>query len=243
MAVIHGSASDAYFNGYNLGDGINSCKSSHQKDLQEVTVFNNAGAKTYHGNVIKSGSVEASGFYDSIVTDDTDMLDYALSAAVNNQSAVTDQLLYFPYGANTLADRGIAFQGYVDKYDIGSPNDAMTDISMSMTGCHGREPVLLLAARAARTDSFTGSSIDNGASSANGGAGFLQVFDWTSGSVPVLIEHSTDNSVWSTLITFTAVGADHAKERIAVTGTVNRYIRASANGTYVANFLVAFNRK
>jgi hypothetical protein len=39
------------------------------------------------------------------------------------------------------------------------------------------------------------------------------------------IQHSTDDSIWSDLITFTNVTATPAKERLTVAGTINRYTR------------------
>lgn len=72
------------------------------------------------------------------------------------------------------------------------------------------------------------SSVDNGASSANGGVGYLHILGLSAGdTITGKVQHSTDNAAWSDLITFTLDGSALDAERIEVSGTVNRYVRAS----------------
>ena len=93
-------------------------------------------------------------------------------------------------------------------------------------------------------------SQDNAASSANGGTGYLQVTDLTLGgytSITVKMQDSPDDSVWSDLITFTAVTADEFAQAVEVEGTVDRYLRAelTLNGSGSSEsitLLVAFER-
>lgn len=250
MAVIHGMNSDAYLNGYDIGDWVNKVKTSHQRAMLDRTVINNSGAKSY-AKGLHEGSASISGFFDhdntanlaaeSPARVEADTLEYLLHTSLG--ASTEDILTFFPGGATTVGDRGIGVAGYINNYDIDQNNDELTKSDWEMVGCYNREPLKLLASMASRTNSFTGTSLDNSAGTTNGGVGYLQVDNWTSGSLPVLIEHSTDNSVWSTLVTFTAAGADHVAQRIAVSGTVNRYVRAKATGTFVAEFLVAFHRK
>jgi hypothetical protein len=91
-----------------------------------------------------------------------------------------------------------------------------------------------LADLAAITATGNGTSVDNAAGTTNGGIAHLHVTD-VSGTTPtlaVVIQHSTNNSTWSTLASFTTATAA-TSERITFTGTVNRYVRASytAGGT------------
>jgi len=77
---------------------------------------------------------------------------------------------------------------------------------------------------------------------AYGAQGYLQVTQFTGTSVTATIQHSADNSSWSTLIAFTAVSAAPAFQRLAVTGTVSRYLRAITTGTFTAaSFATAVN--
>jgi hypothetical protein len=73
-------------------------------------------------------------------------------------------------------------------------------------------------------------SVDNAASSANGGAGYLEVSALTLGgytNVAFKVRHSADNITFADLVTFTAVTAAPNGQRIAVAGTVNRYLASS----------------
>lgn len=82
------------------------------------------------------------------------------------------------------------------------------------------------------TNNTTGSSVDNGASTPNGGAAFLHVLQAAaSDTYSIVVEHSTDNSAWSTLTTFTLNASQINSERKAVSGTINRYTRYKATRT------------
>ena len=78
---------------------------------------------------------------------------------------------------------------------------------------------------AAITSDTNGTAVDNAAGTTNGGTGVVHVtaFSGFSGGV-FKVQHSTDNSSWSDLITFTTV-AGKTSERVTVSGTVNRYLR------------------
>jgi hypothetical protein len=76
--------------------------------------------------------------------------------------------------------------------------------------------------------SGTATVVDNAAASTNGGAGYFHNFQLSAGTVSVKLQHSTNNSTWSDLVTFTnvTVADTRVSERIAVAGTINRYTRA-----------------
>lgn len=102
-----------------------------------------------------------------------------------------------------------------------------------------------LHALAARTSSSQETAYDNSASSTGGAIAHLHVtaFSGFSGVV-VTVEHSTDNSSFSTLGTFTTV-AGVTSERLAIAGTVNRYVRAkwAVTGSGSITFAVSVARK
>lgn len=70
--------------------------------------------------------------------------------------------------------------------------------------------------------------------SAYGAQSYLQVTAFTGTSVTVTVQHSPDNSTWSTLVAFAAVTAAPAFQRLAATGTVDRYLRVISAGTFTA---------
>jgi hypothetical protein len=81
-----------------------------------------------------------------------------------------------------------------------------------------------------------GTSLDNGAGTTKGLAAVINHFSVTSaGGVTYSIQHSTDNSAWTTLLTFTTVPVTATAgygERVVVQGTVNRYLRVLTAGTF-----------
>lgn len=106
---------------------------------------------------------------------------------------------------------------------------------------------VVLADLAAVTADTNGTSVDNGASTANGGVGHLHVTAFSGfTSNAIRIEHSTDNSVWATLGSFTtATGTTSQRLTIASGTTVNRYLRVvdDVTGTGSCTRAVFFARR
>ena len=105
--------------------------------------------------------------------------------------------------------------------------DAVT-FSMSLGSGTPANTGISLVDLAAVTSTGNGSTIDQTAATSDGALGHLHVTD-VSGSTPqldMLIQHSTNGSDWSTLITF-ASASTTTSEVVSVTGTVNRYVRVS----------------
>jgi hypothetical protein len=89
----------------------------------------------------------------------------------------------------------------------------------------------LFTSKTADWDTQGAESVDNGASSALGGVGYMSIvaISGFSGFVGK-IRHSTDDSTYTDLITFTnqtTIGA----QRIAVAGTINRHLAFSGDVT------------
>jgi len=136
---------------------------------------------------------------------------------------------------------------------IGSPGAACVAKQIGYDGTRGQDGALSFATSVqsngyglewgkqltawTRTDTAAtnGSSLDGSASSSFGAQFYLQVFSVTGTSVTVTIEDSADNASWATLsgAAFSAVLAGAVSDqRIAVTGTVRRYLRAVSSGTF-----------
>lgn len=126
----------------------------------------------------------------------------------------------------------------------------LTDVvagSLSTTNTGPDDVGEVIAAFAAITATTTGTSVDDGASSANGGVAHLHVSAFSGlTSNTVRIEHSTNNSTWSTLTTFTAAtGTTSQRLTIAAGTTVNRYLRVvdTVVGTGSCSRIVTFARR
>ena len=87
----------------------------------------------------------------------------------------------------------------------------------------------------------SGTVVDGGAATSNGGVGFLQVFSLASGSVTVKVEESTSSGgSYAAVTTFSTVGTSDVPtaERTEMTGTVKRYLKVTTTGTF-SNAVIA----
>jgi hypothetical protein len=109
------------------------------------------------------------------------------------------------------------------------------------------DPGVVIDPETAITADTNGTSVDNGAATSNGGVGHLHVTAFSGlTSNSVIVEHSTNNSVWATLATFTLVtGASSERLVVAAGTTVNRYlrIRDDVTGTGSCTRFVSFARR
>jgi len=151
---------------------------------------------------------------------------------------------------------------YCRGYALGSPAASCTAKQIGYDSTRGQDGSLSFAVAAMsngyglewgqqlsaglRSDTVAtnGSSVDGSASSTNGAQFYLHVTAFTGTSVTVKIQDSADNSAWLDLsgAAFTAATGP-TSERIAVSGTVRRYLRVVTTGTFsAATFLVNGNR-
>lgn len=109
---------------------------------------------------------------------------------------------------------------------------------------------LLLAAKTTHASATDETGIDFGSQTTAGAVGFLQHFSAASGTVEYDLEDSSDSTdgddgSWANLGAFSDVATPYAAtaQRIAISGTVERWVRASTNGTFTtAVFAIAFRR-
>lgn len=141
-------------------------------------------------------------------------------------------------GGALLGDECNLAQVLLKDFKMGTPNRETTKAVASLTATKGvwaGRIVAPLAARAGATWNTQSTSLDNTASSANGGVAVHQVNALTLDgytSFTETLKHSADNITFAALVTFTTVTAAPAHEVPAhVTGTVNRYLATS--GAYV----------
>lgn len=109
---------------------------------------------------------------------------------------------------------------------------------------------LLLTAKTTHASANDETGIDFGAQTAAGAIGYLQHFSAASGTVEYDLEDSSDSTngvdgSWTNLGAFSDVASPYAPiaQRIEISGTVERWVRASTNGTFTnAVFAMAFRR-
>jgi hypothetical protein len=187
--------------------------------LEDVTTLGIAD-EAWAAVGIKRGALTQKGFYD----------DAANSSNAALVGVGTSRVACIGLEGNTLGKKFIGWAGaIVAKYVRQASRSAFhkADADFQVSG-PVEDGVILHRLEAETTDPGTETSHDNAASSANGGSGYLEVTALTLGgftNVVIKIRHSTDNSVFVDLITFTAVTAAPAAQRLTVAGTINRYTR------------------
>ena len=172
------------------------------------------------------------------------LLDYSLNldgmfddsaSATSVWTAITT-----PIGASTSVVTSVAPSGFAVSnpvwlipartvnYEVQSQVADVVTFSMSIGSSDTASTGVSLASLTALTATGTGTSVDNAAATSNGFVAHIHVTA-SAGTTPTmtaLVQHSTNNSTWTTLGTFTAVTGT-TSQRIAGTGTVNRYARIS----------------
>jgi len=237
MAFGHGKNTRVYINGYDLTGFFRQYDSDLVREVADSSVFN-VNDKTYLPGK-RDATVSLEGLYDGAAG----AVDEVLHTALSQDPSL---LVVCPQGdANGNVAHGI--DGRLSDYGIQSPLDDIVAISDELQSVVGRDRLIVQHAMGTEVATGNGPAQDGGAQSANGGVGYLQVPDITGiTNLAVVIQDSADGSTgWVTILTFAGVTADRAKERVAISGTVRRYTRASwtFTGAGSAQFFVGFGRK
>lgn len=239
MAFRHGKNTAVWFNGANLTTYFNEASISTDVEVAETTAFGN-DAKTYIAG-LKDGTFSMSGMFDGA----QGAVDQTLSSVI--AAADSDAITVAPDGA-VAGRRSVSGAARETSYEISSPVGDVVSVSMESQATGGVDYGYLLAANASVSASAAGSSVNNGAATTNGGVGYLHVTANTrDGSSTFTVQHSSDNVSFVDLITFTGVSASATDgERVAVTGTVNQYVRAQhvpGGSSGSVTYTMAFARK
>lgn len=238
VSRIHGSTCRVYLGTHDISDEIGGIDFAATADTHDRTTFADAGNHTSDPGLL-GWSATAEGFYDAA----SDMLGRDLESLLGAAPTAAGGVLSVYDGtADALGDRGVLGSNATGT-QRGQPMRVADLVRLNFTlqgsGRLGMHAVLLHPL-GAETGTGNTSSNDNAASSASGGRGNLHVTS-ISGTWTVKIQHSTDNSAWSDLITFTQATTTTA-QTVEVTGTVNRYLRAAftedsaGTATFVAGF-------
>jgi hypothetical protein len=173
----------------------------------------------------------------------TDEVDQVLAAALDD---TTDVAIPFSWGVDrfTVGTRVKMAAIKQTDYEISASRDDAVAISASATADGDADHNgIALHGISNEAGNSSAAAQDNAAGTTNGAVGHLHVTVDAGTGLAVVIEHSTDGSTWAPLITFTTTNGV-TSERIAVTGTVNRYVRATwtrSSGNFT--FAVALARR
>lgn len=223
MTFAAGNNAAVYVNGYDLSAYFRSTTQDGTAAAYNVTTYGKS-SMVYVGG-LKDGVLSAEGFYDGTIG----TVDEALAAALGVPG---DSIWNILFPSDVFGGVGRGFLAVDTKHTTAAPVDGVVTLAVGAQSKSGFEPVKTLHAMASNGAGTTnGASINNLAASLAGGTGYLQVPVEVASTATIKIQHSTDDSTWVDLITFTAVTAAPNAQRVEVTGTIRQYLRAQVVAT------------
>ena len=223
MAITSGLNVRLYVEGNDLSGDANALDGAgYTQETLDTTTLNEAAVSRIYGRT--DGSLSVNGFFDNASNKIHETF-----TSNSGKLPTADQVVLVPLGAS-VGDEMVGISTKESEYNVSrSQGSAMTVSStFSGNGMGGEFGEMLTAHDDTHASATDGTAVDNSASTSSGGSGYLQIMSLGSGTVDIKIEDSSDNATWSDLVTFTSAGTSDVPkaERIEVSGTVDRYIRA-----------------
>jgi len=245
---VHGKGTEVLLDEFDLSSYFNSVDTSRSTDTAETTSFGSTSKSYIVG--LTDGTLSLSGMF----AQDADGSDEELSAILG---ATTTPIITVNLQAGTIGNRSVLAKAHQTSYAISSPVadivtvtadfNASTDATANLTYSIQSGVQLTTGASIAFGSLGDLASTDNTASTANGGMANLHVVANTlDAAVTIKVQDSADDATFADLTSFTSVSSGtKAVEQKAVTGTVDRYLRATASSAATSGaitFHVAFAR-
>lgn len=242
MARVHGKDARVYLGGRDISGDVVSVDLSPSIETHDVTTFASSGWRAFDPGL---GAWEASfsGFYQTNAGGTSTTIGRQLEDILGSNTTGASVLSIWLESGDGVGDAGfIASDAVASKIGEAIAIGDLIKSTATLKG-NGRTGLdaRLLHPLATDSTSANGTSYDNAASSASGGRANLHITAATGTGGIVKVQHSTNNSTWVDLVTFTTAAAIGCQTS-TVTGTVNRYLRtiSTINGssslTYVAGF-------
>lgn len=215
MAFVHGSdtlilGQELALTGYLDQFGV-----TRDSQAVDVTTFGNNDRNFIAG--IGSGSMNVGGLFDATPID----LEY-----YGNIASAAGEIITVGIGGAAIGNRVHVGRVRQGSYTINNSVDDAVRISGTFEFDGGVRMGRSLHDLTAETTTANFTGVDDAASSAFGGVGYIHVTAFTGTNGVVKIQHSSDNTTFADLITFTTI-TGVTQQRSTVSGTVNRYVRAA----------------
>ena len=235
MAFIHGKSAVVLHGAYDLSSYLNNGSANSSVDTNEVTAFGSTSKSYVTG--LKDATLSASGMFDGSAS----AVDEVLTASIGSD---TLSPITFGSGGVTIGSRVVLLQGKTKSYSVTAPVGDVVSVSYEAQSDGGNDYGISLCSLGSI------SATTNTASTANGGIAQLHVtVNSRSANSTIKVQHSSDNSTWADLATFTVVATTvTTSERVTVAAgtTVNRYLRAQNTltaGSGSITYQVSFARR
>lgn len=241
MAFLHGKSTVVVYGSTDLSSYLNEVTAPITVDLAETTTLGK-NDKTYIAG-LADGTVSLSGMFDGSAG--------AIEPIVRAQlQAATGTVVTVGLGGTTVGSACRMLSARNTSMEISSPVGDVVALNTEIQADGGIDIGKILHAMSSVTAGASDTSVDNAAASSNGGVAHLNVTVNThDGDLVAKVQHSTDNSTWVDLVTFTTVATTvTTSERVEVAAgtTVNRYLRCTytmSGGSGAVTFVVAFARR
>ncbi len=229
MAKTAGRWSSIYFAGYDLSGKLNQFDFNLEFGELDGTGFGEGADNSYPG--MPKGTASATSLMDPAANQS--------HAALKTPGGYTDKMLMILIGGNAapvIGDTALCMQckQFTYKPTIAVKAAVVANATFASAGIqvdiNGK-----VQANTTITNTTNFASVNNGASSANGGAAYLEVLTPPAADTyATKVQHSPNDSTWADLATFTANGSARTSERQEFSGTVDQYTRAVATRTGAA---------
>jgi len=248
-AAIHGSSVVLLFDGFDMTGYFKEFAMEAAQTMHDTTVFGLSSRTKLPG--LKDGKANGVAFFDPAATVGSYQV---LKGKFAGSSPASPSIAAITMGLNGLAVGARAQMGYFNTASLNF-QQVVDGLVMMNLGTESEEDAIdygvsLHALGAETSFAFTGTAVDNAASSANGGVGVLHAtaIAGAAKSATATLEHSTDASTWVTLISFAAITAANnvLRTEVAAGTTVRRYLRisvADSGTTSSFTFACAFARR
>ena len=231
--------------GYNvLSNKVTALTEKNTSAMSDGTGLGDSAYETFPVGITTSEVTQEGGYFDT-----TALYSHAaFSGSIPTSPQSTARVMCLGFAGQTTGYPMVGYEGtFSDSYEVvASLGDLQkANVTYAITG--KRSAGLILQPLAAKTADWNtqSSSVDNSASSANGGEGFIQCTAATGFSAFVgTIQHSADNISFASLIDFSDNVTAPFAERKSISGIVNRYLAFSGNvtGTGSITVFAAFAR-
>lgn len=240
MPARKGRFAKVWIDGYQLTSQTRDIATTTKYDEIEIGAYNSDAKQYISGRA--EGEVAIDGFFDT-----------SLAGTIHEalKTVAADSIVGVAYGNNAapvIGDIAGAMPVHKTNYTVSSELDGVIGVNATLKslGYPFEWGVLLADVTGASADGNT-TAVDNAALSSNGASAYLFITEISASDTCVFkVQHSTNNSTWVDLITFTANGSAITAERATVAGTVNRYVRVLYDVTDTGvsiSFAVIFCRK
>jgi hypothetical protein len=246
--TIHGKNTGVAVANYDLTRWLNQVQSGDSVDLAESSCFDEPeGSKVYVAG-LRDGTASWSGRFTSEVSPLKNVKD------VFDDIDAAGDFIPVTLGVDRGFVRGRACTmglAYSVKLGVSSPISDVVSVTGDLQAQGGFRAGVILTDKPDVTATTTYSSVDGGAATTLGGFANLHVDARSTynGNVVVKVQHSTDNAVFTDLITFSSVApgvGSGQRVDLADDAVINRYVRvlATLDGTAgAATIRVALSRR